>query len=127
MTRKKTSKSTPPLYDWVMKLPDRGARDFFHLPICPHCGTQSRYRQVVARLPVFSLHCTHCGEEYRCRPGIRSAVLAVVLILISALVTEMVMKIAYDVVPVVVFTLLLVILAYFLWPLTLHVCKKRKK
>lgn len=125
MNRKK--ENLPPLYDWVMQLPDRRVRDFFRLPVCPHCGTEARYRQVLGALPVQTVRCTHCAEAYRVRPGIRTAALALVLFLICLLATELILKIAEDVVPVVVFTLLTVIFAFFLHPYTLHILKKRKK
>lgn len=126
-SRGKKPQKNRPLYDWVMRLPERRGRAFFRLPVCPRCGAQLRYRTVVARLPVFSAQCRHCGAPLRCRVGGRFAVLAAAVIALSAVGTEFILNLAQDTVPVVVFTLLLVISAYFLYPLTLYAQEKKKK
>lgn len=125
--RGKKPQESRPLYDWVMQLPERRARGFFRLPACPHCGTQLPYRAVIARLPVFSTRCAHCGTPLCCRAGGRFAVLVLVLIALSALGAEFILNLAENTVPVFVFTLLLVICTYFLYPLTLYAQEKKKK
>ena len=114
----------PPLYDWVMRserLP------FFRTIQCPHCGTQVRYGKLLARLPVFTEHCAHCGASFSCGPGVRSLIFALLFLVFACLFVIAVMTIATDMVPVYIFTLILVLGAYFLWPLTLKVWKKKQK
>ena len=114
MTAQKQKK--PPFYDAVMR--SAQPRTFFRLPQCP----------VVARLPVFTERCNHCGAPLRCRAGLRSAVLALVLVALACGLTALLAHITDRLLPIVFFTLLLVIAAYFLWPLTLHSgVPKRKK
>lgn len=124
MTAQKQKK--PPFYDAVMR--SAQPRAFFRLPQCPACGTQLRYRRVVARLPVFTERCNHCGAPLRCRAGLRSAVLALVLVALACGLTALLAHVTDRLLPIVFFTLLLVVAAYFLWPLTLHSgVPKRKK
>ena len=54
-------------------------------------------------------------------------VLVLVLIALSALGAEFILNLAENTVPVFVFTLLLVICTYFLYPLTLYAQEKKKK
>jgi uncharacterized protein (DUF983 family) len=116
---------TPPLYDTIMRLGE--SRDFFRVPACPVCGVQKTYGHFLARGPVCRETCSHCGAAYACRPGVRSLILAAILVMVCVLVCRAVMTIATDIVPLVVLTMILVIGAWFLWPLTLSARKKTKK
>ncbi len=115
----------PPLYDTVMRLGE--SRAFLRVPVCPSCGVEKKYRHFLARGPVCHEKCSYCGEEFECCPGVRSLILAVVLVLVCLLMCRAVMTIATDIVPLFVLTMLFVIGAWFLWPLTLSTRKKKKK
>lgn len=125
--RKKTTSAPemPPLYDAVMRLGE--SREFFRVPACPECGVQQRYSRFLSRGPVCREQCSHCGTEYVCRPGVRSLILAVILVMVCVLVCRAIMSIAADIVPLFVLTMIFVIGAWFLWPLTLSSRKKKKK
>ena len=117
--KKETAEVTPLLYDQVMQLGQ--SRAFFRVPACPKCTVQKKYGTFVARGPVFTEQCPHCGEAYICRPGVRSLIFGLITVVLCVLLSRTVMRIADNIVPMFFLTLLPVIGAYFLWPLTLSV------
>ena len=125
--RGKKPQESRPLYDWVMQLPERRARPYYRVAACPHCGPLRPERAVLPRLRGGATRGAHCGTPLRCRAGGRFAVLVLVLIALSALGAEFILNLAENTVPVFVFTLLLVICTYFLYPLTLYAQEKKKK
>ncbi|MBQ9083200.1 MAG: hypothetical protein IJY28_06860 [Clostridia bacterium] len=123
--KKETVTELPPLYDTVMRLGE--SRDFLRVPACPSCKVQKTYGRYLSRGPVCRETCSHCGEEYECYPGARSLILALVLVAVCVLMCRAVMTIATDIVPLFVLTMIFVIGAWFLWPLTLSTRKKKRK
>ena len=121
---KKQAEFKPPLHDFVT---GHVRQPFFRAVTCPCCGTQVKYTRLLGRAPRFKERCTHCGNEFTCGPGVRSAVFGLLFLLFACLFVLAVMAIATDLVPVFVFTILPVLGAYFIWPFTLKVCKKKQK
>lgn len=123
--KKKAEVVRPLLYDQVMSLREPG--QFFRLPVCPHCTAEKKYGTLLGRGPVFTDPCSHCGAPLTCAPGRRSLIFGLLVLLLGVLMCRMIMAIATDMMPLYVLTLLVVIGAYFLWPLTLSVRKKKQK
>ena len=122
--KKQTEEQKPLMYDTVMSMGQ--SRAFFRIPACPCCTVQKKYGSFLARGPVFTETCPHCGTQYTCRPGLRSWLFALIVLLVCVPVCRVVMNAAEDMVPVFLTALLPVIGAWFLWPLTLSVRKKNE-
>lgn len=123
--KKKPVPKKPPLYDWVMGLGQR--KTFFKVPSCPYCGTGMKYGKTVSRFIVFTGKCTHCNGEFQCRPGLRSLIFLLAVVLICVLLCHLLLFVATDMIPLFIWTMIPVIGAWFLWPLTLSVDKKKQK
>lgn len=99
---------------------------FFALPRCPECGRIVPYRQVVARPPVFSVPC-RCKNKFRCRSGAASLILWLCTVLICLGMIRLIIAVSTDMIPVFFFTVLFVIAAFFLHPLTVRAVDPKKK
>ncbi len=99
---------------------------FFALPRCPECGRVVLYGRILAKPMFFSESC-RCGAKLRLRPSWASLVLWLVTVMICMGIIRLIIMVSTDMIPVYFFTVLFVIAAFFLYPLTVRTGDKKDK
>ena len=99
---------------------------FWEAPVCPNCERSIPYGKLIARPPRFSVECK-CGANIRFRFGKRTAFFWGVTLLVCFLFNVWMLERVSEVFPLLCYTLLIILVAFFLYPLTLHRETEKKK
>ena len=91
----------------------------FKLPVCPHCKTVYRYKEVKENNKKKTIECYHCKKEFHnSRAGI--AVLAVVVCIIAIIINIIILNcssgLISSVVPISIVSIIAVIIGMLMIP-----------
>ena len=91
----------------------------FRLPVCPHCKTVYRYKEVKENNRKKVIQCYHCKKEFRnSRAGI--IVLALIVCVAAALINVFILNITSDnfvsIIPISVISVIAVLIGMVLVP-----------
>ena len=99
--------------------------NFFGVVSCEKCGRNIPYGKLLGRAPIFYETC-NCGEKIKLRNGVRSVIFWLGVLVLCCVWDAFLLERISDILPIFIYTMLIIIAAFFISPFTVECVKKKK-